>query len=152
MALSVVRGRRGGDVNPHRGVRAGGPPVISQRGRHLRQTWNTENGSSLLQNWHPILALMRITSGMTHYWYVHLGSLHFKCFRWIVLISISVQTEKSNWAYCWEELIKMLPAASASSVITMQWQQLVCDAEVLKRNSLFTLGFTWLITLKRWQR
>lgn len=39
MALPVARGGGSGDVHPHRGIRAGGPPVVPHRGRHLRRTW-----------------------------------------------------------------------------------------------------------------
>ena len=69
MALPVVRGRRGGYMNPNRGVRASGPAVIPHRGRDLRETWNTENRSSLstatrLQSYPELVCV--ITSEMTY--------------------------------------------------------------------------------------
>ena len=42
MALPVVGGRRRVDVvDPHRGVRAGGPPAVPHGGRDLGQTWDS---------------------------------------------------------------------------------------------------------------
>ena len=50
MALPVVGGGRRVDVDPHRGVGAGGPPAVPHGGRDLGQTWGQRRETVVSQD------------------------------------------------------------------------------------------------------